>query len=327
MLRSILASTRTAPTLLLAATLTFGLAACDKKSSDSAAVSPPAAEPAKSTDSKKSDAAGNAPQQATAKMDAYTDAYNKLIGTFGLFETHQSYLKEDIAKKKPSDSISITDGWVELALAQFQKTRALPGTAPGELDASAERLIGALDKLVVQLKALDVYYESKAYREDNLAKGKAQDAELRANFDASIAATNQFSSALNQEEKKASAAVLARLKALGDMLGYTSKLALGQAGSIIELFDDEKDIKNVEKYKQADALIAELDKTLAEQRQHFAAAKAKNLNPDSDYESLASNLVSLIGDYRDFKQSKDPRYLNSAVKNYNDAVKSSNDIN
>ena len=259
-------------------------------------------------------------------MNAYTDAYNKLIGTFGLPETYERYLKDNIPKRTATDSISITDGWVEIALDQFKKGRALTSSGQETLDQSADQLIGALDKLVVQLKALNIYYESKTYKNDNLARGKSEDASLRTHFEASMSAMKSFNEVLSQEQKKRNTEMLARLKASGDLLGYNSKLALGQGEELVSLFHTENDIKSAAKYTQGDALVAELEKTLTAQRELYAAAKGKEPRPDSGHESMASNLVSLVGAYRDMKQSKKAEDYNDMIKEYNRAVESANGI-
>ncbi|MEC5213174.1 hypothetical protein RCH06_001719 [Polaromonas sp. CG_9.5] len=223
--------------------------------------------------------AGNTEQQASQKMNAYTDAYNKLIGTFGLPETYEGYLKDNIPKRTATDSISITDGWVEIALDKFKKGRALASGGQEALNQSADQLIGALDKLVVQLKALNIYYESKTYKNDNLARGKSEDASLRTHFEASMSAMKSFNEVLSQEQKKRNTEMLARLKASGDLLGYNSKLALGQGEELINLFHTESDIKSAAKYTEGDALVAELEKTLTAQLELYAAAKGKNPGP------------------------------------------------
>lgn len=269
--------------------------------------------------------AGNTVQQAAQKLNVYTSAYNKLIGTFGLTETREKYFDSHIAKKNANDSLSITDGWVEGALDELKKGRGLQASGLTALDASADALIGTLGKLVTQLKGLDVYYESKAYKEDNLARGKAEDASLRANFDASIAAMEAFNAALDMEQKKRDVEMLAELKASGDMLGYNTKLALGQGEDLVNLFG-EADIKPAAKYVEGDTRVKELEKTLASQRELYAAAKAKEPAPDYGYESTASNLVSLVGAYRAMKQSRQSDDYNDMVKAYNDAVSSANGI-
>ena len=305
------------------------LAACGKSGTDSPASAGSAATPAATpapAPAANAKPPGNAEQQATLKLNAYTEAYNKLIGTFGLPETYESYLKDNIPKQTATDSISISDGWIENALDLFKKGRALPSAGQEALDKSADQLIGALDKLVVQLKALDIYYESKAYKNDNLARGKSEDASVRANFEASTVAMASFNDVLGQEQKKRDAETLARLKASGDLLGYNTKLALGQGEELINLFNTASDMKDAAKFTQGDAMVAELEKTLATQRELYAAAKAKEPRPDSGHESMASSLVSLVGAYRDMKQSKQVKDYNDMVKEYNRAVENANGI-
>lgn len=267
-------------------------------------------------------------EQATAKFNAYTAAYNKLIGTFGLPETRDRYFKENIASKKPADSVSITAGWLEQGLEALRQGRGLPTAGLDALDTSADAVIAPLGKLVPQLKALDVYYTSKAYKEDGLAKGKAQDAEVRGLFEATTTAMANFNKALGEEQKKRGAQALASLKANGEMLAYDTQLALQQGEELTAVFGSESDIRNPERFQQADNLVAALEKTLAEQRTQFEAdkAKAKDKKPDSGHESVNGNLVSLIGEYRDLKQSRKAEDYNDMIKYYNRAVESSNGI-
>ena len=125
------------------------LAACGKKADDAlAVVSAPAAAPVTGAGTVIAvlvgARAGNANDQTTKKLNAYTGACNKLIGTFGLIETRKGYFEKNIAKRTSADSISITDGWIEGALDQFKKSRALPASGPDALDPTVDTLIGAL---------------------------------------------------------------------------------------------------------------------------------------------------------------------------------------
>ncbi|RZJ16047.1 MAG: DUF3829 domain-containing protein [Haliea sp.] len=282
--------------------------AASSTASSTAATAPDAGRPAPSTE------AGEA---SVAKLNGYTEAYNKIIGTFGLPETRDRYYKADIPAKRATDSVSISDGWVEIALDQFKKARALPAGGLGQLDQAADPLIAALDKLVVELKDLDVYYTSKAYKDDNLAKGKAKDPEVRAHFTASLAALESFNGALSAEQKKRDTAMLASLKKSGDLLGYSTKLGLQQGEELISLFRSEADIADPAKYAAGDTIVASLESTLADQRKEYAARKDKEPRPDSDHESAGSRLVSLVGAYRDLKQSKKASDYNSAVESAN----------
>jgi hypothetical protein len=82
-------------------------------------------------------------------------------------------------------------------------------------------------------------------------------------------------------------------------------------------------------FAQADAKIAVLEKTLADQRAELAKAKAAQTSEkpvDVNYGLVADRLTSAIGDYRDLKQSHDTDDYNDLVGHYNDAVEDANDI-
>ena len=301
------------------------LAACGKSVDDAATSAGAAVSAAANSVKSAANGAGVDTEASTsAKLNAYTQGYNKLIGTFGLPETQERYLKMNITKRKASENLSITDGWIDLANEQLKKGRKLPASGLDELDKSADKLIASLDGLVGQLKDLNVYYEGKAYKEDDLAKGKAADAGVREAFAGSTTAMQQFSDVLGREEKKRSAAVLAKLKASGDTLGYGTKLGLQQAEEIVALFDNEQDIRDPAKYQAADAQVVLLEKTLADQRAAYEVAKDKDPKPDSGHESTASSLVSFVGSYRAMKQSKEPKAFNDMVKKYNSAIENAN---
>ena len=282
-----------------------GLPAADRirqKSRDAlASAVAPAAAPATAAAPPAGVKAVDVNQQAATKLNAYTGTYNKLIGTFGLTETREDYFEKNIARCVAAYSISIADGWIEGAPDQFKKGRALPASDQAALDSSADTLTSAFDKLVNQLKELKIYYSSETCKNVSLARGKAEDALLRASFDASIAVMNAFNVALGAEQKKRAAETLARLKTSGDMLIYHTKLALGQGEDLLNLFSEVANITSVAKYVQGDALVLGMEKTLASQRKLYAPAKTKNPKPDCGHESTASNLVSLVGACRDMK--------------------------
>lgn len=264
-------------------------------------------------------------QDYTRKLNAYTDSYNKLIGSFGLPETRKNYFEKQIANKSAKDDIFISAGWIDQALASLKQAQALPTIGAGELEKSAGQLIGTLEKLVAQLVELDLYYKAKAYKEDNLAKGKAKDPEVRAAFDASIAAMTAFDNQLKLEHKKREDKELAALKADGNLRLYHIKLGLQQAEGIIDLFMREDDLKDPQKFSQGDTLIAELEKTLAEQRKIHAEMQPKDANY-MNHESVSSHLTAMVGAYRQMKQSKRTNDFNSMIVEYNRAVGSANSI-
>lgn len=302
--------------LTLAATAMLALAACNKQPSSSNGAL------ASATSAAIGDPSGK------AKLGAYTQGYNKLLNTFGLPATQKSYFEEEIARKSPSDSISVSDGWLKQALVQLRKARAMAGGEP-DVDASADRLIAALDTVTRRLGALNVYYTSKAYRDDGLKRGKAEDAPMRAEFAAATTAMEQFSMVLDRERKKATVAEMAAMKVAGDTLGYNNKLALQQAEDVIDLFQGNGDLKNPAVFAKGDMGIAALEKTLADQRAEITRAEAAakpGHRVDVNYGLVVDRLTSQIGDYRDLRQSRDADDYNDMVKSYNDAIEDANDI-
>ena len=266
---------------------------------------------------------------AQAKLDAYTEGYNKLIGTFGLPETAENYAKEDIPNQSPTDNVSISSGWLEAALTKLKEGRALPG-GPADLDKAGDGLIAALDKVVTHVKALSVYYDSKAYREDKLARGKQEDPAMRAEFQAALAAAESFDTILKRERDARAAVEIEQLRKDGNVLAYSTKLAVQRSENLIDLFAKPEDVKNPQILARGTALVGEIEKLLADQRTAYAAAKAAAKNPieapSSSYESAAGDLTDLVGKFRDLKQSGDVENLNDMVEEYNDAIESLNNI-
>ncbi len=119
------------------------------------------------------------------KLNACIEGYNNLIGTFGLPQTQQRYMSENIPKRKAAKNFSITDDWVSIANGLLKKGREMEAAGLKELDKGAVSLITSLDALVVQLNEPNVYYYSKAYEGDNFVKREAADAGLHAAFERS----------------------------------------------------------------------------------------------------------------------------------------------
>ncbi|MDP5280780.1 DUF3829 domain-containing protein [Sphingomonas sp. DG1-23] len=259
-----------------------------------------------------------------AKLSAYTEAYNALIDTFGLPRTATEYKEERVASRSPADDISISQGWIETAHGKLKAARALPG-ALGPLDAAAGTLDTALEKLMARLGPLYSYYNTKAYRQDALKRGKAEDAQMTAEFDAALKAMDDFNTALVQQRRAGTDAELAQLKADGDTVGYNNKQAMRQAEDLVALFDKPEDLKDPAVFAKGDALAGSLEKLLAEQQKALAAAKAKATEPIEKsrlgvYGLVGDMLGTMIGQYRQLKQSHSGNDAQSMVDSYNRAV-------
>jgi hypothetical protein len=301
-----------------AATVAFMLGGCGSS----------ADEPANGSTTAAGKPAGDADTAARAKMSAYTAGYNKLLDTFGLPHTIEAYEKQDIPSQTPSDSISVSKGWLEQASTLLKTARAMPG-GPADVDAAADRLIAALDATSKRLDGLDVYYSSKAYREDGLKRGKQEHPLMLADFKAASEAMDAFNALLDRERKSVAAVDLAAMKSAGNMLGYHTKMGLQQAEEILSLFKSAADINNPALFAQADTKVAALEKTLTDLRAEVTKAKAQatpEKRVDPNYALVADRLTSAVGDYRDLKQSHDADDYNDLIGHYNDAVEDANDV-
>ncbi|MDQ6685788.1 MAG: YiiG family protein [Pseudomonadota bacterium] len=320
---------RRACALAAVLTLTLGLGACGK-SEPPAAVPVETAKPAIDATAGRTTPAMAPDVSGITKFNDYIDAYNKLVGTFGLRETYERYREAHFATAKPTASLNFNEGWVYQALAAFKKARADSGDGMKDLDKAADALIPPMEKLVAEMKELNLYYTSKAYREDNLAKGKQQDPILLADFEAVTARAGEFEVELSRVQHERAVAKLDELKQRGDALGYQSAAAMMSAETLANTFKRPEDVKNAALFQKADANIAELEKTLAAQRSEYekakAAAKGPGGGPSYEHESLARYLTEMIGAYRDFKLSKSSRDHQQMFTAYNNAVGAANSL-
>ncbi|MDB5821191.1 MAG: hypothetical protein JWQ11_4831 [Rhizobacter sp.] len=297
--------------------------------------------------------AADAPAQTADKLNRYTEAYNKLADTLGLEETFKAYREQNVPEARTSDTLIVSDGWIGTANESLRLARAAPGQGLKDLDARADTLIDALGKLTTQLQDLEIYYKTKAYVQDDLARGKSEHASLMASFEASEAAAKGFDEVLGNYQHARAQARLERLKASGDALRYQTALAMEQAAPLFKLFKDPADFRNPDLLKQADAQVVELEKTLVEQRRVMtqkgmpvAAASAsadtrEEVNtgkatvstaavpakPGAPYAELGSHLSSMIANYREMKHSGDPSDFASMVDDYNAAIGNANGLN
>jgi hypothetical protein len=268
---------------------------------------------------------------AAAKVSGYTEAYNALIDTFGLPATADEYKGEKIASRSASDNISISQGWIETAQGKLKTARALPGSL-GALDTKAEALDNALQKVLARLGPLYAYYNTKAYRQDDLKRGKAEDAAMIAEFDAALKAMADFNDTLVKQRRAGVDAELAKFKAAGDMVGYNNKQAMQQAEDLVMLFDKPEDLKDPAVFAKGDAIVGSLEKLLTDQQKALAEAKPKATEPLRKsqlgvYGLVGDMLGTMIGQYRQLKQSHSGNDMKSMVDSYNNAVGMANGIN
>jgi hypothetical protein len=270
---------------------------------------------------------GGEDESAGAKLDGYIKGYNTLIGTFGLAEQYQQYTGQHIAQKGVNDSVFVLPGWIGNSIDDLKKARAIPG-GPEDLDQAGDRLIPVVDRLTSELKGLESYYQSRGQLADNFARGKREDPQVIADFKAAMAATDQLSAAIDKEQAKRDQVGLDAFKASGDMIGYDGALAIQRSKALVDLFHGAGDARDHTKLAKADALVATITQTLADERQRLDKSKgvadAQHGVRNSMNGSAADQLDTMIGAYRDFRRSGDATYHQAMISAYNDAVEQAN---
>jgi hypothetical protein len=290
--------------LLIGAAL-LGLGACDKMGLPTG-------------NSGDSSASAAIDDKAAQKLDAYVEAHNKLMGTFGFEEEAEDYRKSDIAHKSIDGPFNVDAGWIDQGLQKLQAARGMPGGSH-DLNAAADVLIASMGKVQTHLASLETYYQSKKYLDDKLARGKAEDAQMLAELDAAERDFGAFGALLDVALDKRDEVSLDKLKGSGNLLKYNSKLAMLHAKKLVNLFNGPDDLKKPELFAKGDAEVAIIEKAIADV--HSEATKAGKSDPIG-----LSSLTSMIGSYRTLKQGHDVTDLKTMVSLYNSAVDTTNSV-
>ncbi|MDO7842555.1 DUF3829 domain-containing protein [Sphingomonas immobilis] len=249
---------------------------------------------------------------ASKKLDGYTEGHNTLLdSSFGFEKKTGEYIQDDVAHHSLEGYFHADPGWIGKGVAALKEARALPGGS-AELDKAADALIASMGKVETHMASLDEYYTSKKYLDDKLARGKAEDPVMLAEIDAAGKDLVAFSKLLDTALDQRDVVLLEKLKD-ADPVKYQTKLALIHSKKLIEIFNGEKDPTKPELIAKGDAEIVIIEKAVADARAE--ATKAGRQEPNA-----ASTLVQMIGEYRGFKQSRDPRDLDTVLTYYNQSV-------
>ena len=302
-----LSNSKTAMVSACAAALV--LSACGNKGDAPAAGDPAAA----------SDAGTELTQEVSEKFSHYVTGFNELISTFGIGYQYDRYQMMNLASAQPTATLNFpSQGSVlERALTSLKAGRAInTGNQTPAADAAADKLIQNLEGLLAQYKELGPYYETRAYREDALAKGKAADAQISALYEATLKSTDELDEALTEQERALSTQRIQALRKAGE----DNAANLLQATSRAELLVSKSGEGD---FAAGDALLTLLEADLAKLRESAAKMDDNDINK-SWYTSIISGLTSLIGQYRDTKQNPNDDTQDTLIDNYNQVI---NDLN
>jgi len=269
---------------------------------------------------------GTSQSETEATIGGYVAAYNKLADSDGLYGIQRTYNEMNIPNAGVSSELFLVDIQLAQALKAMRDARAA-SRGPADLDKAADRVIAALDAATKRTAGLAPYYQSKAYRADNLARGKAEDGPMKAEFAAAATATEAFLRVLDRERGAVDVRQMAALKASGDAPRYLTNRAVTEAQELIDAFPDEASLADSARYKVADAALAKLEATMKELAAAVAASKADPRTPEglnARYDAAMINLNMAVGSYRTLRTTKSAESFNTLVERYNGAVQMAN---
>jgi hypothetical protein len=253
------------------------------------------------------------PYEQTTKLSAYAST----LASVDLPQKREDYAQLTLSDAKQGDTAYIDAATIVRAREDLQRDRALVGKLP-EIDAAADRLIAALQKLETRVTGLDSYFTMRSYLEDGFARARAEDPLVLAEFDAVIAAMLPLRALIDQAETRNDAKVLPWLKSQGRMADYHDALIAQKARALRHATEDEGAIDDPARIAEADRIVASLpamlDQARAAQREQAQKAKQAQASSDSpaaaDVNEPSPHIITgaerMIGAYRDMRQSKKP---------------------
>ncbi len=260
-----------------------------------------------------------------SKLNAYTQCYNSLLGNGGLAEQFRIYQQSNIGHETASDNIAVSVGGIDFWRDRLKVARAMPAGS-AELDAGADTLVAALDKVVARLSGLQVYYSSRAYRDDNLARGKLEDPLMLAEYKSALSALDSFGELLDHDIQRRETARIEALKSSGHLLAYDTQLSLMQARGVVKLFRRPADLSDAALLNQGDAQIVLLQHTLDDFREELSKVGTDPLRMGPEHQTVAKELTAVVGSYRDIKDKHRPQDFQSMVEHFNEAVRMGNSL-
>lgn len=265
-------------------------------------------------------AAGNEATQE--KMSLYIDAFNALIDDpWGVTKYYGEYQKLDIPNASASATLHFPENisHLERAIEKLKQGRALNGGNQGKkADETVDKLIPQLEALLAQWRTLDPYFESRAYREDNLAKAKGAHPALMQAYQGSVSGIEALDAALSEYQRASNAAKMEAMR----KAGYAAEASVLDAMQKADFFTNAVMENNK---AEADRLLPDLEASVAKLREEQAKMPSDSRNR-STLNSIADNLSGMIGEYRDFKQTGADGYREQVVDSYNSAIGNMNRV-
>lgn len=270
------------------------------------------------TGSAAASAAAQSPK-ALEKYGAYSEGYNDLIGTFGAAYQYDRYQRLNIPAAAASADLNFPANVTlfERAIAKFKEGRAINGgNATTAADAAADKIIASGEALIAQWKELEPYYQSKAYRDDALAKGKAAHTEVVAAYEGLLGGIDELDTVLTEQGRAQNAQRIADLRKSGEDNAANLIDASAQAEILVSH-------ALADKIPEADAGLANLEAAIAKARETQAKMSDGDINK-SHYDMTLDALTDVVGAFRNLKQSPGDSNKEAVLRAYNESVTAMN---
>ncbi len=254
------------------------------------------------------------------KFNLYVKAYNRLLDdTFGLLGTIRLYGEMKLDRAKPTDMFHAPSAgsYYTDAINDLKQGRDLSATGSEDADAAADALLKTLPVVISRINEIAPCFNGGAYREDKLAKGKAQDPATRAAFEDAMESLGQMDQALSSHQRRAQAEEAEALRKEGNMPAYYTLNSLMLGTDMVNAMS-QKDVA------KADTIVPKLEASLEELRKSLI--DYKDPVTKSSMSIVQSALTNSIGFMRQYKELKHDSSIKAMMDSYNAAVGAANNL-
>ncbi len=265
-------------------------------------------------------------QLAEQKLAVYADAYNALIDDEKGLPAAYRTLTKKIGKAKPSESLAFPDvEGLEETLTALRQNRAQKTEGLAELDAAADELIAAGDKLLGHEKEMVPYFKEGEYKSDKMAKAKELLPRLEDDYEAALSALSKLGGEVLKNKRAFAEKRMEAFKKEGDMVRYNTEEILMLSEELLAIFDDPKvPFNRSEAFTKGNGLITRLDNAIRAQRKATDDMRSKDERAAAYYDAIRNNATGIIADYREVRDRKSSAAFNNMLKKYDKAAQDYN---
>lgn len=217
---------------------------------------------------------------------------------------------------RPIDIVSFN--YVSLGIDALKKGVDLAVSPGRPVDDSARALLGKVQVLHAKAKAMNDYYASSKYLDDQWARDRTERPALVAAWKEAVQAQSEFGREISAMNDQRRVQDIEALRARGQWLEADTLLAIGRSKELVQLLRERP-----EDFGPSDAKAAELEAVLADHDKAEEKARAAG-RLDNDFQTqFRGHLTRLVGHYRRLKagpaSARDAAFQ-AMVDAYNEAI-------